>query len=72
MNDNYDTLPKRGKITSDGIKIKNCKCGGLTYASYEEDRIYNIICTKCGKEMCIKQNSMDAVIKQFNMEGFEI
>ena len=63
---NYDKLPTRGKITSDGEQVKNCVCGGRRYVEYEEARLYHIFCESCDLEAWKKCNSLDEAIKHFN------
>lgn len=65
---NYDDLPSRGKIASDGEKVKNhgMFCGGRIYISYEEDRWYLVHCEHCGEIVKVRTDSMDMAIKIWN------
>jgi len=62
----YDKLPKRGKKTSDGEKVKDCVCGGRRYVEYEEARLYGIMCEFCNLRAWKKCSSLDEAIKHFN------
>ncbi len=63
---NYNKLPTRGKITSDGEKTRNCACGGRCYVFYDEDRTYRVDCEHCGVIVTFKSSSQDKAIKIWN------
>lgn len=65
---NYDKLPPRGKVTSDGQKTKNHgkSCGGRCYVFYDENRRYRVECEKCGTLAKFQTNSLDLAIKIWN------
>lgn len=66
---NYDELPNRGKIASDGEKVKNhgiTACGGRCYVFYDENRQYHVECEKCGTLITYKARSLDYAIKLWN------
>lgn len=63
---NYDKLPTRGKITSDGEKARDCACGGRCYVFYDEDRTYRVDCERCGTIVVFKSTSQDSAIKIWN------
>ena len=62
----YDELPKRGKVTSDGERIRNCACGRRCYATYLESGLYKIECERCGLLVIFKARSLDWAIKIWN------
>lgn len=63
----YDKLPRRGKETLDGTKLKPCEeCGGRCYVFYDEDRHYRVECEDCGNEVEFEHSSMDGAIYHFN------
>ena len=63
---NYDKLPTRGKLTSDGEKTRNCACCGRCYVFYDEDRTYRVDCEHCGMIITFKSSSQDKAIKIWN------
>ena len=63
---NYDELPSRGKVTSDGERIRKCHCGGRCYVNYDEDRKYSAYCENGGHIVSFRASSMDLAIKVFN------
>jgi hypothetical protein len=65
---NYDKLPSRGKITSDGEETKRhgTSCGGRCYVFYDEDRQYHVECENCGTIVTFKTTSLDMAIKIWN------
>lgn len=65
---NYDNLPSRGKVTSDGEKTKDHykDCGGRCYVSYDENKQYHVECEKCGTVAIYASTSMDLAIKMWN------
>lgn len=65
---NYDELPSRGKVTSDGEKTKNhgISCGGRCYVFYDESKQYHVECENCGTIVTFKTNSLDWAIKIWN------
>jgi len=63
---NYDEWPTRGKETSEDEKMRNCICGGRTYTSYRENRLYVVLCEKCGERNKFRTSSMDEAIKLWN------
>ena len=68
---NYDELPNRGKLTSEGIKTKNHNCSGRCYVFYDEAEQYHVECENCGVIVKYKTNSQDKAIEIWNaMEVF--
>ncbi|MBP8037975.1 MAG: hypothetical protein KAY47_00350 [Prevotella sp.] len=65
---NYDKLPDRGKITSDGEHIAKHKggCDGRCYVFYDENTRYRVECEKCGTAARFKTYSMDNAIRTWN------
>jgi len=65
---NYDELPSRGKITSDGEKIANHhgQYGGRCYMFYDEKGRYRVECEECGTVARFKTSSLDLAIKTWN------
>lgn len=65
---NYDKLPMRGKVTSDGEKTKKhgISCGGRCYVFYDENEQYHVECENCGTLVNYKARSLDLAIKRWN------
>ena len=63
---NYDDLPTKGKITSDGEKIRNCHCGGRCYVSYDENQMYSVYCENGGHIVSFRTIGLDIAIKMWN------
>ena len=63
---NYDQLPSRGKVTSDGEYTKPCWCSGRCYVFYDENENYHVECENCGVVVRYKTNSADWAIKMWN------
>ena len=67
---NYDELPKRGKVTSDGIETRKCKaCGSRCYVFYDECEQYHVECEKCGIIHAFEAHSLDEAIKIIGWYG---
>jgi hypothetical protein len=69
MKINYDELPTRGKVSSDGEQTKkhgNSVCGGRCYVFYDENKTYRVNCEKCGTLVTYKARSLDWAIKIWN------
>ena len=62
----YDKLPTRGKVTSDGDEARECDCGGRCYVFYDEGKRYHVECENCGTVATYKTVSLDAAIKAWN------
>lgn len=64
----YDSLPSRGKETSDGEKTKNhgITCGGRCYVFYDEQGKYHVECEHCGWLVAFRTSSLDLAIRIWN------
>jgi hypothetical protein len=63
----YDELPKRGKVTSDGIETRKCSvCGSRCYVFYVENETYHVECERNGIIANFKAKSLDEAIKIWN------
>jgi len=67
----YDELPSRGKVTHNGEKTKDCKCGGRCYVFYDENRFYHVECEKCGIRASFTEKSQDNAIRLWNESEVE-
>lgn len=65
---NYDELPSKGKVTSNGERIANHKgeCHGRCYVFYDENTRYRVECEKCGTIVRFKTYSLDNAIRTWN------
>ena len=65
---NYNELPSRGKLTSDGEETKKhgISCGGRCYVFYDENQQYHVECENCGTIVTFKTISLDYAIKLWN------
>ena len=62
----YDVMPSRGKIDSEGNPMRECNnCGNRTYMLYEEDENYKVVCEYCDEVHSFKANSMDRAMKKW-------
>jgi ribosomal protein L37E len=66
--DKWESLPSRGKVTSDGEQTKphHSACRGRCYVHYEENGLYRVECEKCGTLVTFRTRSMDWAIKIWN------
>jgi len=62
----YAELPRRGKVTSNGERIRNCACGRRCYATYLEAGLYKVECEQCGLLVIFKARSLDWAIRIWN------